>query len=647
MQTFFNRIPNSTQAIHNALANTLFPRSFVEPEAPPDGLADTFAGSDWLQHGYRGLLWGIEAHAMVTCGTRFSRMDLPARTRYLSENQAHPLIGRWLALASVPLKYRYLCDSPEGERLDGPRGLRVPSEMERQRWQQQVMDASEFEPEEAFEVDVVVIGTGAGGAAAAYELASRGLAVLILEEGHYYARKDFTGPLPERVRKLYRANGMTGAIGSTLIPIPVGCNVGGTTTINSGTCVRPPDSVLADWRNEGLKDFSPEAMAPYFERVEAILQVQPADARYVGEIQQVIKTGARQVLKNEGHVLHRNAVGCDGQGVCQFGCPTGAKQSTNVSFIPRALEAGALLLTGFRAQEILWEGSQVVGVRATGRVDPTGKPVPLTVKSRQVVVAMGSLLTPLFLKKNGIKNRQLGRNLSIHPAGAVMARFADRTFTHADCIPQGYAVTSLAERGILFEGATPPKMAYGLLLPTLGEAFLADLAAYENTAFFGFMIKDSSRGRVRTGLKSDLPWVTYSLNKTDFDRFLEGVSTLVRCYLASGATEVRIAGCRKQPVIRSEVDLQALLRQRLRPRDFLVSAFHPLGTARIGVSADVGVCDESHQVFGKRGLYVMDGSAVPTSLGANPQVTIMAMATRAAEALANRIIHEAEENHAH
>ena len=98
-------------------------------------------------------------------------------------------------------------------------------------------------------------------------------------------------------------------------------------------------------------------------------------------------------------------------------------------------------------------------------MDPTGKPVPLTVKSRQSGGSHGKPVNALFLKKNGIKNRQLGRNLSIHPAGAVMACFADRTFTHADCIPQGYAVTSLAERGILFEGATPPKMAYGLLPP--------------------------------------------------------------------------------------------------------------------------------------------------------------------------------------
>ncbi len=634
----------SPNPIAMALSDSLFPQG-ATIKAPDNSkivnqVNDLLKSSQTVDFTYGGLLWGLELHSLLICGRGFSQLQPSERATYLARYADTPLFGNYLRLLSLPLKFAYLNNDSIASQLNAKHGVRVPSEVEKHRWQQQVIDVDDYEPIEEIEVDVVVIGTGAGGAAAAYELASHGLAVLVLEEGRYLDRKDFTGKIPDMVHKLYRANGATGAIGSTLIPIPIGRNVGGTTTINSGTCVRTPDQVLAQWQHEGLTEFSKATMEPYFNRVEEVLQVQPADAKYVGEILKVIDEGASEIMADKGHLLPRNAVGCDGQGLCQFGCPTGAKQSTNVSFIPRALEKGALLMTGFRADQINWEGDQVVGVKATGFKHKEGSKteIPLSIKTRHLVVAMGSLLTPLFLQQNGVKNKQLGRNLSIHPAGAVTAHFKDRSFDHSQLIPQGYGVTTLASKGLLFEGATPPLLAYGMLLPSLGEQFVQQIERYPNTAFFGFMIKDQTRGKVRKGLIKDIPLVTYNMNQEDFRLFLEGISTLAKMYLAAGADEVRIAGCSKKPVIRNLRELDELLQMKLSPRDFLISAFHPLGTARIGRSTTTAVCDADHQVFGKSGLYVMDGSAVPSSLGANPQVTIMALATKAAETLSKRIL---------
>ena len=635
----------STNFTATALSEALFPKGSILESPDSEKIA-----AQASIRGYDTALWGVELHALLTKGHLFSKLDTSARTSYLNHYISHPLVGSYLKLISLPLKYAYLNDEKLFSQLKIKNGVRVPSETEKHRWQRQIIDVDDYLPPkdsaEDFEVDVVVIGTGAGGAAAAYELASQGLAVLIIEEGKYLNRKDFTGKIPEMVNKLYRANGATGAIGNTIIPIPIGRNVGGTTTINSGTCIRAPNEVLEQWQREGLTDFNKENMEKYFSRVEGVLQVQNADERYVGEILRVIDRGADKIIHGKGHVLKRNAVGCDGQGLCQFGCPTDAKQSTNVSFIPRALESGALLLTGFRANKIIWDGNQVAGIEAEGIKNKNGHKIktPLTIKTRHVVVAMGSLITPLFLRKNGVNNKHTGRNLSIHPAGAVTARFKNRTFDHANLIPQGYGVATMAKKGLMLEGATPPLMAYGMLLPSIGEQFVKETENYKHTAFFGFMIKDKSRGRVRKGLFEDIPLVTYSMNDEDFKLFLEGISTLVKMYLAAGAEEVRIAGCNKKSSIKNEQELEQLMAMKLRPRDFLISAFHPLGTARIGASPKIAVCDQDHQVFGKSGLYVMDGSSVPSSLGANPQVTIMAMATRAAEKLGKKIQLEYESN---
>ena len=570
--------------------------------------------------------------------TLHSDKKIPFRNTFnhlLKKSQYSAVVGPTLRTLITPLKLAWLT-RPEVQKRFNQRQIALPpTEVETARWRQQISASNDCEAHEELDVDVVVVGSGAGGAAAAYELAGRGLAVLIVEEGNHYDRRDFNGNIPEMVSKLYRNFGATGAIGNTFIPIPIGRSVGGTTTINSGTCLRTPDNVLAQWQKEGLKELTSEKLEPYFKEVEAVMQVQAAAPQYIGEIGEVIRQGAKANGFKTSHALQRNAVGCDGQGLCQFGCPTGAKQSTNVSFIPRALDRGAFMMTGYKVDELIWKGDQVTGLKATGTGQEDKK---LTIKARQVILSMGSLLTPHFLHKNGIRLKMLGKNLSIHPAGAVSAYFPDRQFNNTYVIPQGFGVSDLAEEGIMFEGATPPPLAYGMLVPQLGQDYMKMMSRYQQTAFFGFMIKDTTRGKVRSLPLLNQPLVTYSMNKQDFKRFKKGSYLLAKMYLDAGAKEVHVAGLNRYPPVKNIDELDQLFARRLSPRDFLISAFHPLGTARIGISSKEAVCDPSHRVYGTRNLYVMDGSSLPSSLGANPQVTIMSMAMRAARHLAERML---------
>lgn len=622
------------------LVESFFPAGHQLPA--PDAQALTQQVADYCQH-LPGLGLGLEAglqwlewQYFLQHGQRFSRAPLAQRQAYLQQLASSALGAPLLHALSLPYRAAYTLDEENARRLQLHTRLRIPSQLERQRWQQQVTPVDQLDAITELEADVVVIGTGAGGAAAAYELARHGCAVVVLEEGHYHDRRDFTGKLTEVIPKLYRASGATAAIGNTIIPIPVGKSVGGTTTINSGTCLRTPASVLQTWREEGLSGLTDEAMSPYFERVETILRVQRADPKYVGDIGTIIQRGANALGMTQAHPLLRNAEGCDGQGLCQFGCPTDAKQSTNVSFIPRALESGAFLFTGVRAQRLLRDGQKITGVEASG-INAQGERRQLTIRAPHVIVAMGTFFTPLFLRENGIRNPWLGRNLSIHPAGVVTGHFPGLNFQNSNTIPQGFGVADLAAEGIMFEGGTPPLAAHGLLNPFVGPDFVDFTEHYQQTAYFGFMIKDSSRGTVRKGLHPDIPLIHYRMNEEDFGRFKQGIQLLSQMMLRAGAEYVHLPGLRRFPKIRSEQELTVALATATRPRHFAMSAYHPLGTARLGATAARGVCDEQHKVFGWEGLYVMDGATVPSSLGANPQVTIMSLASRAAERLAEQI----------
>jgi len=630
-QTALTRNPTA-----RALTASLFPAGRRLPAADSESLLIRIGEHALLARALRlGLLW-LDARHLLRHGRRFHRGTPRHRERFLERLSRTPVSGHLLRAVSLPLKAHYVFDRDVEARTGCRPPVQLPSQVEHFRWQQQITAAGDCDEDLELEADVVVIGSGAGGAAAAYELASRGLAVVIVEEGQYYDRSHFNGRLTEVIPKLYRALGSNVATGNALIPVPVGRNVGGTTTINSGTCMRTPEPVLADWQRRGLGDFSPEEMTPWFEQVEEVLKVQAAKPEHVGAIGDVIDRGAEALGFQHRHPLNRNAEGCDGQGLCQFGCPTDAKQSTNVSYIPRALNRGAFLFSGFRAERLHWHGDRVTGVTARGR-NRDGRSIRLTLKSRAVVAAMGTFFTPLFLRDQGIRNRHLGRHLTLHPAGVVNAIFPDRDFANSRSIPQGFGVTDWGQDGLMFEGGTVPLAGHSLLNNLYGEDWVRFTEDYQHTAYFGFMIRDTSQGRVRRGPHRDWPLIRYRLNDQDFARFLRGVETLARIYFAAGAREVLVPGLKGLRRLRSVPELERFLAGPLKPRDFLITAYHPLGTARLGRDAQDGVCDAHHRVHGRQGLYVMDGSAVPSSLGANPQVTIMALASRAAARLADRL----------
>jgi hypothetical protein len=580
--------------------------------------------------GLRALLWAAELAPLAFTGHTLSALSPERAARFLES---------WAGLRSprARITLRAILSPLKAAHFDDPKMVAhvgcktpptaLPVQVERPRYLEQVIDGATSPEDLELECEVVVVGTGAGGAACAYELASRGRAVLMLEEGRYHRRDSFNSRPTQMTRKLYRDQGLTVAFGNANVPVWAGRAVGGSTVINSGTCYRTPERVLRTWRDEGLAWFSSESLAPYYERVESMLQVTRAKKELTGGVGRVVARGADK-LGYSSSPLMRNAPDCDGQGVCCFGCPSGAKRSTDVSYVPEALKRGAQLVTSAKVTSIDLEGGRAKGVHARLASGKT-----LRVRAEAVVVAGGAIMTPLILGKT-LRSKVLGRNLSIHPAAKVMAVF-DELIDMDAAIPQGYTVDQFQDEGLMFEGGSTPLDITAVAVPWVGRRFTELMESYRRVATFGLMIADTSRGRVRMGAAGS-PFITYNLNRTDTARMVRGIAILSELFFAAGARRVMpmVAGMDE---LASPGDVAALRGMKVRPGDFEVTAYHPLGTCRIGVDPKTSVLGPDHQTHEVAGLYVTDGSAVPTALGVNPQMTIMAMALKAAEGIDARL----------
>jgi choline dehydrogenase-like flavoprotein len=233
----------------------------------------------------------------------------------------------------------------------------------------------------------------------------------------------------------------------------------------------------------------------------------------------------------------------------------------------------------------------------------------------------------LLLRRQGLgtASRELGRNLSIHPATALRAYF-DEEIEMWRGVPQSYYVDEFEREGLMFEGAAGPPDYMAMSMPSVGEEHREQLSRYRHLAQFGVMVADTSRGEVRESLGRAV--IRYDLNEHDTRTFKRGLELLAELYWAAGAREVHVP-VRHVARLR-DGDSSPLRSARVRAHDLSLMAFHPLGTARAGADPARAVIDGDLRVHGMEGVYVCDGSAVPSALGVNPQITIMTLATRLA-----------------
>ena len=472
--------------------------------------------------------------------------------------------------------------------------------------------------------EVVVVGSGAGGAVVASELAEAGIPTVLVEQGFHHTRRDFTQKEPDMMALLYEdAGARTTSDGS--IVLLQGRTVGGSTVVNWAICFDPPADVLARWASDhGLPELLDDDLPRALRKVRHVLNVRPIPADMVPPAGQKMLAGAR-ALGLEAGVLEHNRTECLQSGFCMLGCAYDRKQTMLVTYVPRALHHGARLLPGARVDRILSRGNVVTGIEGELHDERTGERHPFRIAARHVVVAGGAIGTPMLLQRSGLAPRA-GHNLTLHPTSAVIARFDEPVQAYRG-IHYTTHVSEWASEGILLENV----FAYpGLLAASsmrMGRELERLMAAYDHLAGAIVLAHDDGRGRVEA-LPDGTPAVHYALDPRDAARIRKGWGELARIYLAAGAREVVIPHADAAPVTSTE-DLTAIDRLRMDPCRFALFSAHQMGTAPMGPPG-YGVCDHAGRVHGMQNLLVADTSLFPTSLGVNPQITAATLATRVA-----------------
>lgn len=464
--------------------------------------------------------------------------------------------------------------------------------------------------------DVVVIGSGAGGAPVAWCLARAGLRVALLEKGGLVR--------PERppvaIEKYYLSQGLVGTVGDGFVLVLSASGLGGTTAVNSGTCLRPLAECLDRWDESWAAGLAGGGLSRWLDEAELRLGVSTPPRSLLSRSAVVFERGLEALGRTGAHVLPRNAPGCCGSGVCCFGCPTGAKRSTDLAFLPEAVDAGLTLLPGTQAVR-LEETTGHVLVRATGA---TG---PFELRARHAVLSAGALFTPQLLGR-GLAGRtgcRPGTHFLTHPAAKVYAHFPG--LAHGAGVPQGLGYRPPELPRVSMEAIHVPASAAAPMLALAGGNLRWWVERKEDTASFGLMIRDRGRGSVR--VVAGQPLIRYDVDPRDASELGEGLVLIGRAFFAAGAERVMLPVAGMPSEYRSSRELDRLKGPDFTPSRLVLAGFHPQGTAGIG-----RVVGPDLRLLGSRRVSVCDASVLPDSPGVNPQLTIVALSLRLGERLA-------------
>ncbi|WP_199433211.1 GMC family oxidoreductase [Qaidamihabitans albus] len=551
----------------------------------------------------------FDAAAVLLTGRRLDRLDAGQRDAVCRVVAARPAVAALVDALKMPALLASGAPGPPSR----PAIVRPDPELD-------CVPAGEWPA--CGTADAVVIGSGAGGAMVARELARAGLSVVIAEEGRRFGVADFRDRTPaERFGELYRDGGATAALGLPPVLLPLGRAVGGSTLVNSGTCYRPPAQVLERWRRHagvGLVDRFDD-LVPEVERTLRVAE-QPMDV--LGRNGLLALRGAERLGWQAGP-LRRNAPGCGGCCQCAVGCPRNAKNGVHLNALPQACAAGARIVSELRVDRVLVERGRAAGITARR---PDGTRVEIL--SPLVVVAAGATETPPLLRRSGLGGHpHVGRNLALHPAVSLAGRFAEPVESWRGVL-QSVGIEQLHGEGILLEATAAPPGMGTFVLPGVGSGLRAEIDGSAHLATLGAMIADAPSGRVHGSGRALL---RYRLARRDERTLRAAMCAIGEVLFAAGATEV-LTGLARHPRAADMAQLRRIAEQ-VPPGQLHLAAFHPSGSARMGADARTSPVDAGGRLRGVHGVYVADASVLPSCPTVNPQITIMAMALAIAESV--------------
>lgn len=486
--------------------------------------------------------------------------------------------------------------------------------------------------------EILVVGSGPGGAVVAKELAEAGRDVVLLEEGPPFGKKDFVLEAGEAMQKILREGGTRATRGNMFIPTMQANALGGGSLINSAICARAPDWVWDKWNHTTGVELGAAEMAPHFERVEKFLFVGPTPEEVQGERNLRFKQGC-DVLGISSEPTWRNVKGCRGSGECFTGCRNGAKKSTDVSYVPAAIRAGARVYTSIRAERVVVSGRRVTSVHGHVVQPLTGvSSHAVRVHPKIVVLAAGCMQTPVILQKSEVMtdNAWIGKKLLLHPGLAIMAVY-ERSIDPWAGATQGFHSLHYLREGIKLEVLWSPPAVLAARLPGLGRDYQHHLTQYDRMAPFDVIIAaDRSFGQVKAKRRGWDPDLSFEFHPQDVRLIQRGLGILSDICWASGAKAI-LPGLHGVPEqIDSKAESEILRTMTLRGSDTITAANHAFGSTRMAKRPEDGVVDEDGRCHGMDNLYISDTGIFASSPAVNPMLTVMALADRVAQKIAAR-----------
>jgi choline dehydrogenase-like flavoprotein len=489
--------------------------------------------------------------------------------------------------------------------------------------------------------DVVVIGSGAGGAVVAAELTASGSDVIVLEMGDYLNEADFTGNEAEMMPRLYLGHGLlaTSDLGITVL---AGSCLGGGTVVNWSDSLRTPPDVLQEWESgHGLEGVAGSDYQRGFDVAEHRMGVSTNDS-VPNANNAELKIGC-EAMGYHWDFIPRNASGCEQRcGGCQYGCQLGRKRSTLLTFLQDAHDSGARFIAGCRVERVLVGGGRALGVEA--RVSRGGHRI--VVRAPKVVVAGGSVESPALLLRSGLDNPNIGRHLRLHPV-AVVAGFYDHPIRAWEGSPQTIKTDQFAHlRGAYgFRIEMAPALPGTIASGTAWEGGLQhklQMLRSANGAIFFVLTRDTGEGRVQLD-RSGRPVIRYWPDRVNGGFLVRGMQEIARIAFAGGAVAIstthssplRLESDEGRPGAMGGARLESFLgeidRRGVVPNRLPLFSAHQMGSCRLGADRNTSVADPYGQVHGIKGLFVADASGFPTASGVNPMLSVMALAYRVAQ----------------
>jgi choline dehydrogenase-like flavoprotein len=511
-----------------------------------------------------------------------------------------------------------------------------------------VVDASAADADVVLEADVAIVGTGAGGGIAAEILSDAGLRVVMIEEGPLKSSADFRMHEADAYRDLYQESAAR-KTADKAINILQGRCVGGGTTVNWTSSFRTPQTTLAHWVSaHGWPAALTADLPAWFERIEARLSI--AAWTTVPNANNAALARGAAALHLHHDTIRRNVAGCWNIGYCGMGCPTNAKQSMLVTTIPHALDRQATLVTRARALRFVTRGERVERLECAA-LDSSGTRATATrvdVRARTFISAAGAIGSPALLMRSGTPDpyATVGVRTFLHPTVVSASLMPERIDGFAGAPQTIYSdqfIDNAAIDGpIGFKLEAPPvhPVLAAITLPGHGQRHAAWMRRLPNMHVLIALLRDgfhpdSPGGRVR--LAGDgTPLLDYPLTPYVFDGVRRALTAMAQIQFAAGATAVMPVHDAGDAYATTGAAKAAIAAFDLRPLATPIVSAHVMGGCALGTDPRRSVVDENGRHHHVANLYVIDGSLFPTSVGANPQLSIYALAARLATGLALR-----------